>query len=103
EGRAADRVHRPELGDAGDGHAPLRPLARHPDLVADLEVLLPGAARVDDDLVGAYGPLPGLQRGGVRALARLESPAEVRLVGRAELLAVPADQLHEVTLAPDVE
>ena len=27
EGRAADRVDRAELGDAGDGHVPLRPLA----------------------------------------------------------------------------
>jgi hypothetical protein len=55
------------------------------------------------DLVGPDRPFAGLQRGGVGLLARFESPSEVGLLRAPELLALPVDQLHEVTGAADVE
>ena len=76
--RGAQRVDGAERRDAGDAEAPRRAGGRDARAVADVQVLLVGGTRVDDDLAGTLGPRALLAGGRARACCRGPPPGPGR-------------------------
>ncbi len=93
QGRAADRVDRAKLDEAGDLELLDRPFCLDTDRVANREILLRRGGDVDHDLA-VRGPPAVLEGEGVElGLGRINAEPQVRRTAENDRLAVLADQL----------